>query len=494
VQAVMVAAALAPLGSDPAVLSAGALTIGLLSGLLLIGMGLLRLGWLTHFISNPVLSGFTTGAVLYIIIGQLGTLTGVSLPRDATPLSTLLALFHGLPAIKPVTTVCGLIALALLLHGKYRGAALAQRLGLPRELGAQAGRVAPLIVVLLATLASTLLGLSAHFGVSVVGAIPGSLPRLSLELPQGVDWHRLVSGSVLIALVGYIETLSVAKALAFRRRERIGPDRELIALGATNVAVSAFGGMPVAGSFSKSMVNFEAGARTQLSGLIASAWVLFCSLLFTGLLHELPRTVLAAIIIVAVMGLVDFGSLRSTWRYDRGDGAAQALTIAAVLGVGVELGLLIGAGFAAALFLYRTSRPHIVEVGHVPGTQHFRSVKRDNVVTYPHLLLVRIDENLYFANTPRVETQLQRLVAEHPEATDVCIILSGVGYIDASSLDMLDNFEHELSLAGIRLHLCEFKNQVYDRLRNTALFQRLQPGRLHRSTFEVLASFDSGMI
>ena len=182
--------------------------------------------------------------------------------------------------------------------------------------------------------------------------------------------------------------------------------------------------------------------------------------------------------------------MRDTWRYDRGDGFAQVATIVAVLSIGVEKGLLIGTGLAAALFLYRTSRPHILVVGLVPGTQHFRSVHRNDVITFDHLLLIRIDENLYFANTPRVETELQRLVAEHPRVSDVVIILSGIGYIDASSLDMLDNFERDLAHAGVRLHLAEFKSQVLDRLRNTDLFKRLDPKRIHRTTYAVLMSFD----
>lgn len=494
VQAVMVAAALVPLADAAAsVQVAGALMLGLISGAMLLALGLLRMGWLTHFISNPVLSGFTTGAVLYIIVTQLGTLLGIAVPRDGSPLDALLALSAGLPGIQVVTAGCGLAAIALLMAARSLGPAVAVKLGSSAAIGAQAGRVAPLLIVLLFTLISAGFALARQHGVAVVGAIPSSLPTLSLSLPVGVDWRSLAPGAVLIGLVGYIETLSVAKALAFKRRERIDPDRELVALGVTNIAVAALSGMPVAGSFSKSMVNFDAGARTQLAGFTAAILVALCALLFTGFLHELPRTVLAAIIIVAVLRLVDFQSLKSTWRYDRGDGLAQAVTIVGVLVFGIEAGLLIGSGLAVALFLYKTSRPRILVVGHVPGTEHFRGVHRNDVVTFDHLLMIRIDENLYFANTPRVETELQRLVAEHPRASNVVLILSGIGYIDASSLDMLDNFERELAKAGTRLHLTEPKHQVIDRLRNTELFERLGPDRIHRSTFDLVASFDAGL-
>ncbi len=494
VTSAMVATALVPLASGgPAAQVAGAVLIGIISGTVLLLMGLIRMGWLTHFISNPVLSGFTTGAVIYIVIGQFATLLGIHAPKNVLPLDTLRSLIHAISTINPITAACGVGAVILLLLAKGCSAKLGKMLGFSENVGTQLGRIAPLFVVLIFTVLSSVYSLSIAHSVDVVGEIPRGLPQFSLKMPADVDWRPLLPDAVLIAIIGYIETLSVAKALAFRRRERISPDRELVSLGLTNIAIAACGGMPVAGSFSKSMVNFESGARTQLSGLVAAVWVAICAIFVTGLLQQLPRAVLAAIIIVAVLRLIDFKSALTTWRYDRGDGLAQIATIIGVLALGIDLGLLAGSFLALALFLYRTSRPHILVVGHVPGTQHFRSIKRNDVVTFDHLLLIRIDENLYFANTPRVETELQRLVAEYPNAVDVVLILSGIGYIDASSLDMLDNFERELSRAGCRLHLSEFKSQVIDRLRPTEFFQRLFPERIHRSTFELVASFDAGM-
>jgi SulP family sulfate permease len=495
VQSVMVAATLAPLaGAAVSVQVEGALAIGLISGLLLLLLGVLRLGWLTNFISGPVLSGFTTGAVMYIIITQFGGLLGIPVSQGAAPTVAMAMLWNGLGAIKIPTAICGVSAVALLYGTRYAGPRLAKLFGWNPEVGILIGRVSPLAMVALYATLSTWFGFSHDYGIAVVGAIPNNLPSFHPVMPANLDWHMFGTGILLITLVAYIETLSVAKALAFKRRERIDPNREFVALGVTNLFSSAFGGMPVAGSFSKSMVNFEAGARTQLSGIVAASWVAVCAVLFTGMLHELPKAVLAAIIIVAVSRLMDFRSVATTWRYDRGDGAAQVITIISVLLFGVELGLLAGSSVAIALFLYKTSRPRILVMGHVPGTPHFRNVERNDVVTFEHLLLIRVDENLYFANTPKVETELQRLVAEHPRATDVVLILSGIGYIDASSLDMLDNFERELSLTGTRLHLAEFKSQVIDRLRGTQLFERLGSTRIHRSTFDVLQSFDAGVI
>lgn len=230
------------------------------------------------------------------------------------------------------------------------------------------------------------------------------------------------------------------------------------------------------------MVNFDAGARTQVAAIVTAAWVALATLAFTGLLADLPKAVLAAIIVVAVWQLVDFANLRHTWTYDRGDGAAQAATLVGVLAFGIERGLTIGVALALLLFLYRTSRPHIAVVGRIPGTEHFRNIHRHLVETWPRLLLVRIDENLYFANTPRVESELQNLVVDRDQLTDVVLILSGVAYIDASALEMLENFASGLTAAGIRLHLAEVKGPVLDRLRDSTFSARLGADRIHIST------------
>jgi len=246
--------------------------------------------------------------------------------------------------------------------------------------------------------------------------------------------------------------------------------------------------MPVAGGFSRSMVNFEAGARTQLAAIVTALWVALAALFFTGLLHALPRAVLAAIIVVAVSQLIDFASLRRTWAYDRGDGLAQGATIAGVLFFGIEIGLMIGVVLGAAAFLYKTSRPHIAVVGRLAGTEHYRNVNRHEVDTWPEILLLRVDENLYFGNTPRIETQLMNLVVEHPHVGDVVLILSGVAHIDASSLEMLESFASSLAEKGIHLHLADVKGPVMDRLAGTRFLRTLGEHRIHLSTHASVCS------
>ncbi|MGQ0621917.1 MAG: SulP family inorganic anion transporter [Panacagrimonas sp.] len=351
-----------------------------------------------------------------------------------------------------------------------------------KEAAGIVGRTAPLVLVVATTIISATLNLHETAGVAVVGEIPRGLPGFNLGFLSDPGWIVLLPAAGMIALIGYVESISVAKTLAFRRREKIDPDRELLALGVTNVAGAFVGAMPVAGGFARSMVNFEAGAKTQAAAIVTAIWVALGALLFTGLLRDLPKAVLAAIIIVAVFQLIDFSSLRRAWAYDRGDGISQGATIIGVLLLGVEEGLMAGAALGAAFFLYKTSRPHIAVVGRVAGTEHYRNVNRRVVETWPEILLLRVDENLYFANTPRVEAQLMNLVVEREGLKDVILILSGVGHIDTSSLEMLEAFEQALEGKGIRLHLAEIKGPVMDRLADTHLLGRMGSGRIHLST------------
>lgn len=489
VAAVMVSSALVAFaGDDPARYLSGALILSASTGAILLVLAVLRLGWLTNFISHPVLSGFTTGAAIYIIGTQLAPLTGIAVPREAGFVQTLQHLALGIGALKVPTVIFGTITVIALVLARKPLAQALQKLGMKKEAAGIVGRTAPLVLVVATTVISAALHLHETAGVAVVGEIPGGLPGFDFSFLSAPGWMALLPAALIIALIGYVESISVARALAFRRREKIDPDRELLALGLTNMAGACVGAMPVAGGFARSMVNFEAGAKTQAAAIVTAIWVALGALFFTGLLRDLPKAVLAAIIVVAVFQLIDFNSLRRAWSYDRGDGIAQGATIIGVLLLGVEEGLMVGAGLGAAFFLYRTSRPHIAVVGRVAGTEHYRNIHRHVVETWPELLLLRVDENLYFANTPRVESQLMNFVVERDGLTDVILILSGVGHIDTSSLEMLEAFEQALDGKGIRLHLAEVKGPVMDRLAGTHLIERLRSGRIHLSTNAAIAA------
>ncbi len=483
VAAVMVAAALAPYaGDDPDKYLTGALILAALSGLIMLFMGILRLGWLTNFISHPVLSGFTTGAAIFIIGTQLAGLTGIPVPSGSHFIELPGILVGDIDSLNTATLSFGVAATLLLILARQPLVSFLVARGMKRERAVVLGRTAPLVIVIAAILISSALSAKSTLGVATVGSVPRGLPLPSLSFLAGPGWLELLPSALMIAVIGYVESISVARVLAFRRREKIDPDQEFRALGLTNIVASCAGAMPVAGGFSRSMVNFDAGARTQLAAIITASLVGIAAFSFTGLLENLPKSVLSAIIIVAVWQLIDFESLRNTWRYDRSDGSAQAATLFGVLAFGIELALMLGVSLALLLFLYRTSRPHIAVVGRVPGTQHYRNIHRHQVETWPTVLLIRIDENIYFANIPQVEAELHNQILERDQLTDLVLICSGVAYIDTSGLEMLENMAEELAGSGIRLHLAEVKGPVMDRLQGSALCRHLGTEHIYLST------------
>lgn len=482
VAAAMVASALHGwAGEDPQRIVEGAVILAGLSGVFLLGMAALRLGWLTHFISHPVLSGFVTGAAIFIVGTQVSGLFGIESGDGVHFVERMVHIATHWATANGATCLFGIISLVLLMLARSPLVRWLEQRGVSRERAALCSRLAPLVIVVLATVVSALIG-AQGMGVETVGTVSGQLPGFSLTAWGADRWWALAPSAMLIALVGYVESVSVARTLAMRRRESVDADRELIGLGGANIAASLFGAMPAAGGFSRSMVNFDAGARTQLAALVTAGWVLLITLFFGGLLASLPYAVLSAIIVVAVWQLIDFAALRHTWRFDRGDGFAQALTIAGVLVVGIEAGLMLGVVTALAIFLYRTSRPHIAVIGRLPGTEHFRNVHRYIVETWPELLMVRIDESLYFASSPRIQAELEKLVSGHdPQLSDVVLVLSGVNAVDASGVEMLELFHNELERLDIRLHLAEVKGPVQDHLNHSDLPAALGPKRIHLS-------------
>jgi sulfate permease, SulP family len=267
--------------------------------------------------------------------------------------------------------------------------------------------------------------------------------------------------------------VSVGQTLAAKRRQRIEPDQELLALGSSNLSAAFTGGFPVTGGFARSVVNFDAGAQTPAAGVFTAAGITLASLFLTPALYHLPQATLAATIVVAVLSLVDFSILRKTWRYSKSDFCAVVATLVATLTVGVETGLVVGVGVSLALYLYRTSRPHMAEVGLVAGTEHFRNVQRHAVVTSPRVLSLRVDESLYFANSRALEDRINNAVANRPGLEHVVLQCSAINDIDASALESLEAIDLRLRGAGLQLHMSEVKGPVMDRLKDTELLHDL---------------------
>ncbi len=486
VAAIMVATALSQ-HATPETYLANAMALALLSGLILLLMGWLRLGVLVSLLSHPVLSGFTSAAAVVIIASQLPNLTGLHLAAFSS---------LGMPfqiSLQPAILLLGLLSIgALLLLGKPLEWALA-RLGIAAEKARLIGRGGPLAVVLLATGLALLPNLQAL--IPVVGAIPAGLPAVSAGFLGDVEWGahlgELLPSALLIALVGYVESIAIAKSLAHRRRETVAPNRELLALGAANVGAAFTGGMPVAGGFSRTMVNFNAGARTQMAGLITALLVGLVALTLTGVLQYIPKAALGAIIVVAVARLIDIAALKHAWHYDRLDAAVIVATFAGVLVLGIEHGLLAGIVASLVLYVWRSREPHIAVLGRIPGSEQFRNVVRHSVETAPDLLLVRIDENLNFANAEYLEQAVSDLVNAQPEIRHLVLIGSSVNHIDSSALSTLEKLIQSLREAGVTLHLAEIKGPLRDRLERSALPALLSPGRIFASTNQAVAALSS---
>lgn len=455
-----------------------ALWIAVLSGGMMLALGALRLGFLAGFLSHPVVSGFITAAGLLIALSQVQHLLGIRTSGKTLP-EVLPSIWAGLGAVVPATALLSGLALAFLLWARKGLGPLLRHIGLPAALS----RGALFFVVAAATLAAWGFDLAA-FGVTVVGSVPQGLPGFALPAFDAELIALLLVPSALIALVGTAESFSVAQMMAARRRQSIDPDRELMALGLANLGAGVTQAMPVSGGLARSMVNFEAGARTPLAGALTALIVAVALVTLTPLLHHLPRAALAAFIVVAVLGLIDLSALPRAWRLNRVDGAAMAATILATLLLGVEQGLAAGVGLSLVLHLGRSARPHVAEVGQVPGTTHFRNLRRYEVVTAPEVLTLRVDESLYFPNARWLETVVQHRVAERPGLRHVVLMFSAVNDIDASAIESLLLIADKLEAAGVRLHLSEVKGPVMDKLARSHLPARL--AGLHLTQFDAM--------
>lgn len=483
VAALMTASALAPLaapGSPEYVVLAAQLAW--LSGLMLLVFGAFRLGSLAHFLSHPVVSGFVSGASIVIVIGQIKPLLGLHFSAQGA-WDTVLAIAQALPQANPWTSAIGLSALAALVGARRVLSAGLQRVGVAPARAQMVARLAPLAVVVGAALVVSRWQLDALAGVAVVGAIPPGLPALRWVTPSVDTVSVLWLPALLIGVVGFVESVSMAHSLAQARRQRIDADQELLGLGAANVASAVCGGFPVTGGFARSVVNFSAGANTPLSGVVSAGLIALVLVVGTTWFEKLPHAALAATIIVAVSGLVDVGAIRKSWRYDRAEAVTLLVTLLGVVVLGVEQGVLSGVLASFAVLVWRSSRPHMAVVGRVPGTEHFRNIERHQVETAPGLLAVRIDENLFFGNAGAVEARLRHLLDHTREIDHLLMILSAVNRIDTTALDMLTELEHALSQAGITLSFAEVKGPVAERLEHTALGQRMA-GRIWLSTHQ----------
>ncbi len=464
-----------------------ALVLALLAGVILLIMGLLRLGFLANFLSHPVISGFITASGVLIAASQLKHIFGVD-AHGHTLIEIGGSLGSQLGALNLPTLAIGLSSLVFLFWVRAQLKPVLVRLGLGDKGAAIAARAGPVFAVAASILVVAGFGLH-DAGVRILGEVPRDLPGVGLPEFQREVWMQLLGSAALIALIGFVESVSVAQTLAAKRRQRVDPNQELIGLGAASVAAGVTSGYPVTGGLARSAVNFDAGAQTPAAGAFTALGIALATLFLTPYLYFLPQAVLAATIIVAVLSLVDLPVIGRTWRYSKPDFAAMAATITITLLVGVELGVITGVGLSLFLHLYNTSRPHFALVGQVPGTQHFRNVNRHPVVVSDHVLTVRIDESLYFANARFLEDTIYGLLSARPDMEHLVLMCPAVNRIDASGLESLEAINARLKDAEVTLHLSEVKGPVTDRLAKTHFFHDLT-GQVFLHQYDAMVALD----
>jgi sulfate permease, SulP family len=474
--ALLTASALAPLaGGDPAVYVTLAALLALLVGAIQLAMGALRLGALVNFLSHSVISGFTSAAAIVIALSQARELFGVDMERSESAIGTVTGLAANLGTANLPTVLISATAIALLVIGRRRAPRLPMAL----------------VVVGVATAVTVVAG-RVDAGVAVLGEVPAGLPAPALPAITAEHLLALLGPAFAIALISYMEGISVAKAIAARTREEVDANQELIASGVANIAAGVFRGFPVAGGFSRTAVNFQAGARTPMASLVTAAVVALAVSALTPLFTYLPRAVLAAIIVVAVAGLVDVEEPRRAWRVKRPDALSLAATFLGTLLIGVEPGLALGVALSLVLFVWRSANPHTAELGRVEGTALLRNVNRYPTLTDPETAVLRIDGPLYFANAKFVEDRMLALPATRPELRAVVLDCSAVTDIDSSGEHTLRHVAEQLAEADVQLHLTTVRGPVRDVLDRSGLWQALGPGRLHATPEEALEAAGLG--
>jgi SulP family sulfate permease len=455
-----------------------AIALAMISGIMLMLMGLCRMGFIVNFISRSVIEGFITASAILIAFSQLKHIFSVNVEGHEL-YSIVKSLIEQISLIHLPTLFLGSVVLFALLSIKPALNLLAEKIGV-NQLVLQFGpRIAPAIMVVLTVMAMQFTGLG-ELQISTVGFIPDGISDLSIPNIDNALLKLLILPSALLAIIGYVESISVASKFAAKSRDHIDANSELLGLGAANVGSAFSGGMPVTGGFSRSVVNYSAGSKTPLSGVLSAIFIAIILMGMMGLLKNLPKATLAAAIIAAVIGLIDLKRLKVLWKYSKSDFFLMFTTIAVTLFSGVELGISTGILLSICLHLYHTSKPHIAIIGQVPGTEHYRNVLRHQVDTVPEIIGIRIDGSLYFANANYLEHEITDMVSKNTSAEHCVLMCASVSDIDASALESLETIHDRLADMNVELHLSEVKGPVMDKLRNSDLAEKLA-GRIHLS-------------
>lgn len=455
--------------------------LGLVTGVTLIVLRIVNFGAVISFLSHAVVTGFISAAAILIITNQVPSMLGIGAPPTTSMSAVVSHIGTSLQTVNLTVLLISLAAIVFLWVCRIWLAALLRRMNVGEQAIASLVRLAPMCVVIIAIAFVAGLSLDETAEVGVVGHVPTELPDINMVSMTADEISSMFPSAFLMAMVIFMESTSIGTAVASRRREKIEPNQELVGLGIANLGSSMVGGFPVAGSFARTLVNFTSGAATPVSSLVTAVLVMATLLWLAPLFFHLPKGVLSAIIVISVAQLIDPQGIRKIFSFNRTDAVTFTFTFMAVLGLGVESGILTGIIISFVLLIRSSSKPHIAVVGRWENTEHFRNMERHDVKTSPRVLAVRIDESLYFVNTRYIETFLFNHVAESQEIEHVLLICTATNFIDTSGLEMLELLSENLEENGVTLHLAEVKGPVMDRLVNTDFYKRMK-GKVYFTT------------
>ena len=484
ITAIMTASALhnyANQGAEQYVLMASLLA--LMVGVLLTIAGRLKLGWIMQFISRGVSAGFISGAAVLIFISQLKYLSAIPVAGNSL-IGYLSTMYIHISQLHPLTLIIGIGAFAALVANRYASQWM-WGWWLSATLAKWAGRLFPLLLLIIAIVLSMSLHWSSS-GVRTIGNIPQGLPTFTLPyLPNFREALDLLPAAGLMALIAFVSSSSVANNYARMRGETFDANRELTGLGLSNIAGGFFQSFAVAGGFSRTAINADSGAKTPLSSLVTVLVMIAALVAFGNLLAPLPYAILGATIMVGVIGLIDIATLKSAWQRDRLDAASFIAAFVGVLVFGLNTGLVIGLMVSFASLILQSSQPHVAVVGQLAGTGHFRNINRHDVITYHNLVMLRIDESLFFGNSESVHQHVLRATKQYPDASEIVLIMAAVNHIDLTAQEMLITLNKELTLDGKHLHFSFIKGPVMDIIGDTPLITELS-GHVYLSTMDAV--------
>lgn len=433
-----------------------ALLLSIMVGVFQLLLGLLRLGFLVNFLSHPVVSGFTSAAALIIGFSQLKSLTGVNIPSSNYVHEILFHFFNHISEVNLITLLLGIGSILIILILKRINKFIP----------------GPLLVVVLGVLLVSLFSWNEQ-GVAIVGEVPAGLPSFGISPFNWADVRALIPVMLTISLVGFMESIAVAKALHARHKNyKLVPNKELIALGVANIGGGLFQSFPVVGGFSRSAVNDQAGAKSGMASIISAVLIIITLLFFTSLFYFLPKSILAAIIMVAVFGLIDWKEAVHLWHVDKRDFTMLTATFVATLALGIEEGILFGVILSLIMVVFRAAYPHMAKLGEVDESGIYRNLDRFPQAKVPDgALIVRLDAQLFFANSNFFKEKIENWIADCGYPVHALIVdASAINQIDSTALHALHDLHIDLTKQNIKIYFSGVKGPVRDKFQRSGLF------------------------